>query len=78
MIDNSLEKLVGECKIKAKVLQNIVRMKYPKLAPYETRRSRARQARLYQQLKHKGPVAKPGTSLHEQGKAVDRIFLNAK
>lgn len=78
MIINSLDKLTGECRIKAKVLQEVVRKKYPNFAPYETWRSRARQAWLYQQLKHKWPVAKPGTSYHEIGKAIDRIFLNSK
>jgi hypothetical protein len=78
MVENSLEKLRGECKIKMKVLQAVVRLKYPRLAPYETFRSRARQAWLYTQLKGKWPVAKPGTSYHEAGKAVDWIFLNSK
>ncbi len=76
MIENSLDKLTWECKIKAKVLKAIVNKKYPGLVPFETYRSRPRQAWLYSQLKGKWPVAKPGTSKHELGKAIDRVFLN--
>jgi len=76
MIENSLDKLVWECRIKAKVLKTIVNKKYPWLVPFETYRSRPRQAWLYSQLKWKWPVAKPWTSKHEQGKAIDRVFLN--
>lgn len=76
MIESSLDKLTGECKIKAKVLKAIVNKKYPGLVPFETYRSKPRQAWLYSQLKWRWPVAKPGTSKHELGKGIDRVFLN--
>ena len=77
-IENSLDALFWECKTKQKVLQEIVRKKYPWFAPFETFRTRARQAWLYSQLKGRWPVAKAGTSYHEKWLAVDRIFLNTK
>ena len=78
MIENKLSKTVGEACIKFNVLHTVVCAKYPGFAPFETWRSRARQAWLYAQLKGKWPVAKPGTSMHEKGKGVDWIFKNSK
>lgn len=76
MIENSLDKLIWEFRTKAKVLMEIVRLKYPGLAPFETFRTRARQARLYANKKPWQAVGIPGTSYHEKGLAVDWVFLN--
>lgn len=77
MIDSSFDKLKKEFAIKSKVIMWIVRLKYPGLSPFETFRTRARQVWLYANRK-KGPVAKPWTSMHEKGLAIDRVFLNKK
>lgn len=71
---NSLSTLTKQCRDKSTVCMNVVRLKYLWLAPYETWRSRSRQTWLYKNNKNGGPVAKPGTSYHEKGMAVDRIF----
>ena len=76
MIDNSFDKLTKEFRIKSFVLLTVVQLKYPGLRPFETYRTKARQTRLYANKKGKGPVARPGTSMHEQGRAVDRVFLD--
>ena len=66
MIDSSFDKLSKEFRIKSKVLMEIVRKKYPGLTSFETYRTKARQAWLYANKKGKGPVARPGTSMHEK------------
>jgi len=78
MIENSLEKLLWEMKIKSKVLLEVAKSFWLKVIPFETWRSRARQQRLYTNKKPWQPVAKPGTSMHEKGKAVDWVFVNTK
>lgn len=78
MIENSLDKLLWEFKIKAKVLMEVVRLKYPGFAPFETFRTKARQQWLYNNKKPGQAVGIPGSSYHEKGLAVDWIFLNKK
>ena len=70
MIDNNIEHLVDPFKIKAKVFLEVIRTRYPNVSPFETMRSKARQAIL---------IAKGQSwtfnSKHLIGKAVDRVFM---
>lgn len=74
MIDNSLESLKGEFRIKSKVLMEVCNAMKFRITPFETFRTRARQAWLYANKKPGQPVGVPWTSMHEKGKAVDWIF----
>ena len=76
MIENSLSKLVWEFQIKSKVLMEVCNSIKIRITPFETYRSRARQARLYANKKPGQAVAKPGQSYHERGKAVDWVFTS--
>jgi len=46
MIDNNVESLIDPFRIKVRVFLRIAKLKYPNVAPFETRRSLARQKRL--------------------------------
>ena len=70
---NSIELLVVPFKWKIKSLMTVVKVKYPNLAAFETKRSTGRQKRLVDN--NKSWTMK---SLHLVGKAVDFVFLNKK
>lgn len=76
MIENNLDKLKWEFQIKSKVLMEVCNSIKIRITPFETYRSRARQARLYTNKKPGQAVAKPGQSMHERGKAVDWVFAS--
>lgn len=69
MIDNSLESLKGEFKIKSKVLMEICNKLKLRISPYETKRTLTRQRWLVAQGK-----SWTLNSKHLDGKAVDRVF----
>lgn len=73
MIENSLEKLTGEFKIKSKVLMDVANQLGFKIMSFETTRSRLRQAWLFAQGK-----SWTMNSKHIGGKAVDRVFRTPK
>lgn len=73
MINNSLDSLKWEFKIKSKVLMEVANKLWFKIIPFETLRSKVRQARLVAQGK-----SWTMNSYHLTGKAVDRVFKNAK
>jgi LAS superfamily LD-carboxypeptidase LdcB len=77
MIDNSFQFLKEPFKTLATIFLEVVKTKV-KVVPFETVRTRARQAWLYANKKPGQPVAKPGMSKHEQGLAIDRVFTNSK
>jgi hypothetical protein len=66
MIDNRISSLAQPFRTMVQVFLTVARLKYPRVVPYETYRTRARQAWLYANKKKIGPVAKPGTSMHEK------------
>lgn len=70
---NSIELLVVPFKWKIKSLMTVVKVKYPNLSAFETKRSAGRQKRLVDN--NKSWTMK---SLHLVGKAVDFVFLNKK
>ena len=72
MIENSLEKLYWEFKIKSKVLMEVCNYLKIRITPYETLRNKTRQARLVSQWK-----SWTMNSKHLEGKAVDRVFTNS-
>lgn len=69
MIENSLDKLIGEFKIKSKVLMEVCNYMKFRITPYETTRSKTRQAWLVSQWKSWTMKSK-----HLEWKAVDRVF----
>jgi len=73
MIDNKIESLEEPFRTKVRVFLTMVKIKYPNVAPFETRRSLARQKRLK-------VMGKSWTlnSKHIVGKAVDWVFLNKR
>lgn len=73
MIENSLDKLTGEFKIKSKVLLEVANKLWFKIMPFETLRSKSRQAWLVAQGKSWTMKSK-----HLDGKAVDWVFKNVK
>lgn len=73
MIENSLDKLTGEFKIKAKVLMEVCNAMKIRITPYETYRTRTRQAWLVSQWK-----SWTMNSYHLKWLAVDRVFSDSK
>lgn len=69
MIENSLEKLKGEFKTKSKVLMEVCNAMKFRITPFETLRSKVRQAWLVAQWK-----SWTMNSKHLEGKAVDWVF----
>jgi hypothetical protein len=69
MIENSLEKLYWEFKIKSKVLMEVCNKMKLRITPYETKRTLSRQRRLVDQGKSWTMQSK-----HLDGLAVDRVF----
>lgn len=73
MIENSLDKLTGEFKIKSKVLMAVCNFLKLRITPYETWRSKSRQAWLVNQWK-----SWTMNSKHLEWKAVDWVFSDTK
>lgn len=73
MIENSLDKLSWEFKIKSKVLMEVSNKLWFKIIPFETKRSLLRQKWLKAQGKSRTLKSK-----HLEGKAVDRVFVTPK
>lgn len=69
-IENSLEKLSGEFRTKAKVFLEVIRKRYPNVSPFETLRTTSRQMLLVAQGKSRTLKSK-----HLEGKAVDWVFM---
>lgn len=69
MINSSLDSLKWEFKIKAKVLMEVANAMKFRITPFETLRSKTRQAWLVAQWK-----SRTMNSKHLEGKAVDRVF----
>ncbi len=72
-IENRIELLAEPFKTKVKVFISIIRKKYPKLAPFETIRTKERQKWLVANGK-----SRTMNSYHLLWKAVDWIFLDEK
>lgn len=77
-ICKDLNKLQKQTADKAKVLQTVARKYWLKIIPFETIRTKERQAELYSigrtTQKNKKPVTRTMYSLHLSWKAVDRVF----